>query len=256
MAVVDQTKDERGVVWLTLNRPRTRNALNAEVMSDLRSAILALVDPSDVRALVIRGSSGTFSSGRDLKEAEAMPYEQAAQQHAIWADVFRALHRLPIPSVAVVEGHAVAGGFTLAMGCDFVLAERSAAFGALEMSNGFPAAVCTPILTRLANPRVGLELALFGDTVSAERLYDVGLVNQLADGSDALAKTVRAFTDRIAMLEPLAVQQTLETYRAAEQVSIDKGLTMGMHLNQLLDATGSFAKGGERLRSAKNQTDT
>ena len=113
------------------------------------------------------------------------------------------------------------------MGCNFVLAERSAKFGALEMQSGFPAAVCTPILARLAQPRIGLELAMFGDMATAERLWEVGLVNELADGSDALAESVRAFTDRIVKLAPLAVKQTLETFRATELMPIDQGLTMG-----------------------------
>lgn len=253
MPVVEQTVDERGVVWLTINRPRTRNALNSEVMFCLRAEIQALIEPGNARALVICGSGGSFSSGRDLKEAETMPLPEASKQHEAWADVFRALHQLPIPSIAIVEGHAVAGGFTLAMGCNFVLAERSAKFGALEMQSGFPAAVCTPILARLAQPRIGLELAMFGDTVSAERLYEVGLVNELADGSDALAERVRAFTDKIVNLAPLAIKQTLETFRATELMPMEQGLTMGMHLNQLLDASGSFAKGGERLRNKKEQ---
>ena len=154
--------------------------------------------------------------------------------------------------MSVVERAAVAGGFTLAMGCDFVIAERNATFGVLEMSNGYSAAVCTPILARLANPRIGLELALFGDKVSAQRLYEVGLINELADGSDALVEHVYAFTDRLVKLAPLAIQQTLESFRAAKLVPIEQSLTMGLHLNQLLDASGSFAKGGESWRSNRH----
>ena len=239
--------DPRGVATLTLNRPQRRNALDSAAMSALSEALADLEGERTARALVIQGAGGSFSAGRDLKEAADLSTERALDQHAAWTDVFRRLRRLPFPSVAAVEGYAVAGGFTLAMGCDFVIAERSAQFGALEMQNGFPAAVCTPLLARLAPPRIGLELALFGELVPAERLYETGLVNRLADGAAGVAEAVAEFTRRIVALSPAAVQQTLETYRAAETMPLDQSLTLGLHLNQLLDAAGSFRKAGRRF---------
>ena len=240
MPSIERSVDRRGIVTLTINRPRRRNALDSEAMALLRKEISGLAEAGSERALVIRGADGSFSSGRDLKEAKDLALERGLNQQAEWVEVFRALRRLPIPSVAAVEGHAVAGGFTLAMGCDFVLAERGVGFGALEMRNGFPAAVCIPILARLVGPRVGLELALFGDIVSAERLYEVGLVTELVDGG-AMSGAIDAFTDRILNLAPIAVRETLESWRAAESAPIEQSLTMGLRLNQLLDASGRFS---------------
>ncbi|MYE12916.1 MAG: enoyl-CoA hydratase/isomerase family protein [Gammaproteobacteria bacterium] len=237
--------DARGVVTFTIDRPRRRNALDSAAMSALADALGVVEVERGVRALVFRGAGGSFSAGRDLKEAADLAADRAMDQHAAWTDVFRRLRRLPFPSVAAVEGYAVAGGFTLAMGCDLVIAERGARFGALEMQNGFPAAVCTPILARLAPPRIGLELAMFGELVAAERLYEAGLVNRLADGAGGLAAAVAEFTDRIVSLDANAVRQTLETYRAAETMPLDQSLTLGLHLNQLLDAAGSFRKAGQ-----------
>ena len=221
-----------------------KNALDSAAMAALAEALHALERDREIRALVVRGAGGSFSAGRDLKEAANLPLEQALEQHQDWANVFRQLRRLPFPSVAAVAGFAVAGGFTLAMGCDFVIAERSARFGAMEMQNGFPAAVCTPILARLAPPRIGLEMALFGELITAERLYASGLVNQLVDGDEGLTIALTEFTDRIIALEASAVRQTLELYRAAETMPLDQSLTMGLHLNQLLDAAGSFKAAG------------
>lgn len=245
MPEIQVDTDARGVVTLTVNRPQRRNALDSAAMSALAEALRGVETEGTVRALVIQGAGGSFSAGRDLKEAADLPAERGLRQHSAWTEVFRRLRRLPFPSVAAVEGYAVAGGFTLAMGCDFVIAERAARFGALEMKNGFPAAVCTPILARLAPPRIGLELAVFGDLVTAERLYEAGLVNRLADGSERLVEAVADFTDRIVALAPAAVRQTLETYRAAETMPLDQSLTLGMHLNQLLDAAGSFRQAGQ-----------
>jgi len=251
--MIHSATDERGVVTLTIDRPRRRNALDSAAMAGIADELASAENQQHVRALVVRGNGGTFSAGRDLKEAGDLPLDDALDQHGAWTEVFRTLRRLPFPSVAAVEGFAVAGGFTLAMGCDFVIAERTAQFGALEMKNGFPAAVCTPILARLAAPRVGLELALFGELVSAERLYAAGLINHLTDGSDGLDTALAEFVDRIVALDQTAVRQTLETFRAAETMPLDQSLTMGLHLNQLLDAAGSFKRGGAAF--AQRQAD-
>lgn len=249
--MIQSTTDSEGVVTLLIDRPQQRNALDSTTMAEISAALIESEQDPDVRALVIRGSGGTFSAGRDLKEARGLPLAGALDQHSSWTDVFRTLRRLPFPTIAAVEGYAVAGGFTLAMGCDFVIAEQSAQFGALEMQNGFPAAVCTPILARLAAPRIGLELVLFGELVSAERLFEVGLINRLADGTDGLDSALADFLARILALDQTATRQTLETYRAAETMPLDQALTMGLHLNQLLDAAGSFQRAGDAFADRK-----
>ena len=232
-----------GVLRLTLNRPAARNALNAEGMAGLNAALRDAEHNGAVRVLVIQAAGQAFSAGRDLKEAPTLPLETALQQHDDWATVYQRLQRLTIPTVAVVQGFAVAGGFTLAMGCDFVLASRTARFGAMEMANGFPAAVCTPLLAHLLGPRLGLELALFGEPVGAERLYEMGLVNALADDDAALPALADDFVGRLLKLNPGAVKQTKEAFRAARTMPLDQAMVIGKHLNQLLDAAGNFAAG-------------
>jgi enoyl-CoA hydratase/carnithine racemase len=222
-------KSEGGVVRLTLNRPKARNALNSQGMAALNRALGDLDRDASARVLVIQAAGQSFSAGRDLKEAPTLPLATSLQQHDDWATVFQRLQRLSIPSVAVVNGFAVAGGFTLAMGCDFVLASRGATFGAM--------------LAHLLGPRLGLELALFGEALGAERLYEMGLINALAEDDAALPALADDFIGRLLKLNPAAVKQTKETFRAALSMPLDQALTMGKHLNQLLDASGSFAAG-------------
>ena len=234
---------ENGVLRLTLNRPEARNALNSAGMAELNAALHEAESNSDAQVLVIQAAGKAFSAGRDLKEAPTLPLETSLQQHDDWATVYQRLQRLTIPTVAVVQGFAVAGGFTLAMGCDFVLASRSAKFGAMEMANGFPAAVCTPLLAHLLGPRLGLELALFGEPVGAERLYEMGLINALADDDDALPALADDYVGRLLRLNPGAVKQTKEAFRAARTMPLDQAMVIGKHLNQLLDAAGNFTAG-------------
>ncbi|MEC7575052.1 MAG: enoyl-CoA hydratase/isomerase family protein, partial [Pseudomonadota bacterium] len=143
-----------GVTTITLNRPQQRNALNEDVIRRLADATAEAAADPDCRCLVVKGQGDHFCAGRDLGEADkSMPLGQVMEYDQLWADVIGSIRTMGAPSVAVVRGFAVAGGFTLSMACDFVLAERSARFGALEMKGGFPAAVNTAVLSHLVGPR-------------------------------------------------------------------------------------------------------
>ena len=160
------------VTTLLINRPERRNALDHASVKALSTAIADAEADATCRCIVLRGAGGTFSSGRDLADARHdAPLAEILAYDEDWTDVLHLLAGLSKLSVAIVEGHAVAGGFTLAMGCDFVFAERGAKFGALEMRGGFPAAVNTAILSHLAGPRVALEYLLSADTFAAEHLF-------------------------------------------------------------------------------------
>lgn len=236
-----------GVTRFLLNRPERKNAFDLALTQRLAETLEAESRDSACRVLVIKGAGDIFSAGRDLRSAgEDLKDDPFAVDDA-WVRVFHALHRSPVPSVAVVRGWAVAGGFTLAMGCDFVLAERTARFGAFEMRHGFPAAVCTPILARLAGPRLGLEFAMFGEVIPAERLLAAGLINRLAEDAEDLAAIETEFVGKLAALDPLAVKLTRDTFRAAETMPLDNALDMGRQLNQMLAALGRFQAAGSKV---------
>lgn len=250
--MIGQTRIDQ-VLHLIIDRAARRNAFDPDTTGQLADVLENAGRDRSLRVVTIRGAGGTFSAGRDLKAIESgdEPRQDILDRHEDWVRIFQALHRLHCPSVALVEGFAVAGGFTLAMGCDFVIATEDAKFGALEMRNGFPAAVCTPILARLLGPRLGLELALFGELVEARRLYEMGLINRLAADANALETAARSFVDHLAGLDPAAVALTRETFRAAENMPIDNALDMGKHLNQLIAASGWFAEGAKRRDSSR-----
>lgn len=242
-----------GIARLTIHRPERRNAFDPATSQALGDAIDSAQHDPATRVLVITGAGDVFSTGRDLKAAageDGVVRDPFAEDDA-WVRIFHLLHRSAVPSVAVVRGYAVAGGFTLAMGCDFVLAEKGAMFGAYEMRHGFPAAVCTPVLARLLGPRLGLELALFGEPVGAERLHAVGLINRLAEDAADLERIEAEFVGRLAVLDPRAVKQTRDIFRAAESMPLDNALDMGRQLNQLIAATGGFASAGRSLGRRK-----
>ena len=160
------------------------------------------------------------------------------------------------PSIAVVQGYAVAGGFTLAMGCDFVIADRSAQFGALEMRGGFPAAVNTAILSHLCGPRQAMELLLSADVFPAAALFRMGLINELAADFKELAEISKRKVDALVALDPIAVRLTKETARAASTMPLAEALVMAKQLNSLLMTSGKIDAAAEQFEQSQNPKDS
>ena len=127
------------------------------------------------------------------------------------------------------------------MGCDFVLAEAGAQFGALEMKRGFPAALNSAVLAHKTAPRNALELLLSAGTHGARRVYEMGLVNRVAADAGELARIEAEFVAGLAALDSLAVKLTKETLRAAASMPYAEALTLGKQLNALLMASGRIA---------------
>ena len=235
-----------GVTTVRLNRPQRRNALDTAAILALGDALAAAEADAHCRVLRLEGTGGHFCAGRDLDSGGGGDLSSVLAWDEAWTRIYRLLRRSAKPSVAVVEGYAVAGGFTLAMACDFVLSERGARFGALEMRNGFPAAVNTPVLSKLVGPRLALEYLLFGDVLEAERLYEVGLINRLEDGAQALSALADDYCGRLAALDTDAVAMTKELHKAALTMPLDEALTMGKHANALIKASGRLDEAAAR----------
>lgn len=232
-----------GVTTLTLTRPQRRNALDMAMIRDLGAALAAATIDTDCRCVVLKGAGGSFCSGRDLgAAAELSGLAPVLEYDDAYTRIFVLLAELGKPSLAVVQGYAVAGGFTLAMGCDFVLAEAGAQFGALEMKHGFPAALNCAVLAHKTQPRNALELLLSAGMHGARRLYEMGLVNRVAAGAGELERIEAEFVAGLVALDPLAVKLTKETLRAAASMPYAEALTLGKQLNALLMASGRIAE--------------
>jgi hypothetical protein len=163
------------VCEIVLDRPQQRNALSAEMIGSLAAAIAAADVAADCRCVVIKSSSEHFCAGRELAPDRERDLNSVLAYDDAYAAIFERLRVLNKPSLAVVRGYAVAGGFTLAMGCDFVIADESAKFGAVEMNNRFPAAINTALLSHLLGPRRALEILLLGEMTGARAMHDMGL---------------------------------------------------------------------------------
>ncbi|USG60082.1 enoyl-CoA hydratase/isomerase family protein [Sneathiella marina] len=238
-----------GVTNLRLNKPEKRNAFDSRMVAQLHDGIARALEDPACRCLLIDGVGEHFCAGRDLQSFDnALSHEEFAAADDEWANIFRMLDEGDLPSVAVVRGCAFAGGFTLAMGCDFVLADKTARFQVSEMRHNFPAAINTPVLSKLLGPRLALELAVLGETISAERLYDMSLINRLTENGQALAEEVELFTNTIVARDKLAVGQTKQLHRATRHGGLSDALNMGALINTQAALTGKFANAGKSLK--------
>jgi len=207
-------RDRRGAVLVArLNRPDARNALTPELLRAISAAIVDAEADPDIRAVVLTGTGDrAFCAGMDLRAFAAGEQSGIGDNEAT-----RGFFRLTegattVPVVGAANGTAVAGGFELLLACDVIIASSEAEFGLPEVKRGlFPAGGGTFLGTRVPLA-IALEMALTGDAITAERAYDLGLVNAVVR-PDEVMETALARAERIAANGPLGVAAVKELVR-------------------------------------------
>ena len=194
---------ERALV-ITINRPDQRNAVNAEVAAGIASALDELDDDGTLSVGILAGAGKGFSAGMDLKAFVA------GERPWVPGRGFAGIVQRPAvkPLIAAVEGFAVAGGLEIALACDLIVASRGARLGVPEVKRSLIATGGALLrLPRTVPRNVAMELALTGDTIDAERAYELGLVNRLAEPGEALTVALE-LAEAIAANGPLALAGT------------------------------------------------
>lgn len=201
--------ERRGhVLIVTMNRPRQRNALNAELRDRLRQTFDAYEEDPDLRCAILTGNGTAFSAGGDLKEMSATKMQTPGQDSVM---MIGSAGRISKPVIAAVNGYALAGGFLLAQDCDLCIAAESAQFGITEVKRGRGAPWAAP-LTSMLPKRIMMELLLTGNPISSQRAAQVCLVNAVvADDNllDAAIEMAQTIADN-APLSVWAAKQTVE----------------------------------------------
>lgn len=237
-------KRDGAVAMLTLNRPQRLNAINKQMLGEIEAALDAAEADDSIRALVVKGAGGNFSSGFDLKEQmEARP-----SGHPVWREIldrdFSAVTRfwsLSKPTIAAVNGYCLAGGCELALCCDITIAADDATFGEPELR--FGAGIVVMILPWLVGPKRAKEIILTGlDRVSAQEALDWGLVNRLAPAAD-VESTALAMARHIAVIDPSLVRQTKRAInRSFEIMGLTEALQEALDIDLAIEGEGSIDK--------------
>jgi enoyl-CoA hydratase len=181
-----------GVAILTVNRPRSLNALNSELLGELECALSKLGSDADVRAVVLTGAGDkAFVAGADIREMAQMSSIQAHAFALKGQRVMLAMATMKKPVIAAVNGYALGGGLELALSCDFIYASEDAQLGFPEVTLGImPGFGGTQNLPRLIGPNRAAEMIFTGRMLTAGKALAWGMVNELVPSGELLARTL------------------------------------------------------------------
>ncbi|MGW4770456.1 enoyl-CoA hydratase [Nocardia sp. NPDC004278] len=204
------------VGWITLNRPKALNALNAQVLDDVIAALDELEHDDAIGSIVITGSERAFAAGADIKEMQPKSYMDMFMN-----DYFARWDRLAQfrkPTIAAVAGYALGGGCELAMICDILLAADNAKFGQPEIKLGvIPGIGGSQRLTRAIGKAKAMDLVLTGRNMDAEEAERAGLVSRIVPAAELLdtalevAETIASMSLPVTMIAKEAVNRSFET---------------------------------------------
>lgn len=212
---------------LTLCRADKRNALSRALITDIDAAVSRAASDSAARCVIITGDGPAFCAGMDLEELRS---SLTADADVIWGDAQRLaelydkIYSLPKPTIAAVNGAAVAGGAGLVTVCDLAVSAPTAKFGYPEVRRGLVAAMVMPHLLRHVGERVARYLLLTGELIDAAEAMRTGLINQVV-ASEALIETAIAWARACAEGGPSALATTKELLRrfSKQALSVEEG---------------------------------
>ena len=200
---------------LTITRPDKRGALSRQLVADLHAAARRAADDPLARCVVLTGTGPAFCAGMDLDELRGTLTAEADQ---VWADahalsaLYETLFHLPKPTVAAVNGAAVAGGAGLVTVCDLAVTVPTAKFGYPEVRRGLVAAMVLPHLLRHVGERAARWLLLTGELIDAAEAHRIGLVNAVVP-ADQLQATADTWAESLAQGGPKALATTKDLLR-------------------------------------------
>jgi enoyl-CoA hydratase len=230
-----------GVEILTLNRPEARNAMSPELSLAIEGALDEIEADNAVSAVVITGNGPVFCAGADLKVIASGGGAGINAPKGGFGGV--ANRSFPKPIIAAVNGIAVAGGFELVLSCDLVVAAEGASFGLPEAKRGLLAAAGGPIrLAKRVPLATALEIVMTGDSISAQRAFELGLVNRLCPADQVVDEAV-ALAERIAENSPLAVRVARRLVRESAEMTEADGWKLTYELAGELGRSGDGIEG-------------
>ena len=233
-----------GIATITLNRPDKRNAISYELIEDLLTA-LAEVAKSTARALILTGSGKAFCSGMDLENLKALigrTPEQNVEDSQVMARLFRTLYDFPKPTIAAVNGAAIAGGTGLATLCDFTLAVPEAKFGYTEVRIGFVPAIVSTFLLRQVGEKQARDLLLTGRLFGADEAARMGLISEIVPPENLMkrAQELAALLMENSAASLRATKQLLTDHARAE---LDAQIEAAVRENAAIRTTADFREG-------------
>jgi len=239
-----QLKSESRVATITLNRPDKRNAISYELIDDLLAAFDE-VARSSALVLILTGAGKAFCSGMDLENLKALTGrtpEQSLKDSHTMARLFRSLYDFPKPTIAAVNGPAIAGGCGLATLCDFTLAVPEAKFGYTEVRIGFVPAIVSTFLLRQVGEKHARDLLLTGRIIATDEAFRIGLITEIVAPENLLGRAGE-LAAQLMENSPASLASTKHLLSAQARAELDVQIEAAIRENAAIRATPDFREG-------------
>jgi len=236
--------EDQGIATITLNRPDKRNAITYELMSDLATA-LNRAGSSSAQVVIITGAGKAFCAGMDLdnlKQLSGRTHEQNVQDSETMASLFRAVYEFSRPTIAAVNGAAIAGGTGLATLCDFTLAVPEAKFGYTEVRIGFVPAIVSSFLIANIGEKRARDLLLTGRIFGADEAHRLGLVKEIV-APEQLMGRAQELARQLLENSPASLQATKRLLSSYTREQLDRQIGQAVRANAAIRQTADFKEG-------------
>ncbi|MDY7038839.1 MAG: enoyl-CoA hydratase/isomerase family protein [Thermodesulfobacteriota bacterium] len=236
---------KENIAFMTINRPEVRNALNNEITKQLLDSVVRAKEDDDVRVIVIRSTGdNSFSAGADLSMLKENRDDMVGFRSGfkIFAELLYSLTEVGKPTIAAVQGYALAGGCGIAAACDLTIAAEKAKFGLTEINVGFWAMVITAPIFRAVGMKNGLELCYTGKIIDAEEAKRIGMVNRVVP-NESLEQEVMRLAKDLASKNPVAMRLGREAYYTTRDMEYGKALKYLSELVIILASTEGCKEG-------------
>jgi len=240
--ILIETRD--GVAFVTVNRPKVLNALNAETVGEIDAAFQALETDDGVYAVILTGTGEkAFVAGADINELARSTPLLGRETALRGQKVLGRIERLQKPVIAAINGFALGGGLELALACHLRIAAEEAKLGLPEVTLGIiPGYGGTQRLPRIVGEGRALEWILSGDMMTAAEAHRIGLVNRVVPRVELLSVS-EAFARRIMANGPVAIRYAMEAVSRGLEGSLDEGLHLEANLFGVICATEDMKEG-------------
>jgi methylglutaconyl-CoA hydratase len=233
-----------GTHTITLNRPERRNALNPQMIAELTHA-LGEAGTCSCGVIVLTGEGSAFCSGMDLENLKSLTRQRPEDQRAdaestMW--MMRRLYELTKPTIAAVNGAAIAGGTGLATLCDFTLAAPQAKFGYTEVKIGFIPAIVSVFLLEMIGEKKAKALLLSGRILDAEEALSMGLVTEIVAEGELFAR-VEALAALLLKNSPESMSAVKKLLSGYAKERLDRDLARAMRWNEKIRNSADFREG-------------
>jgi methylglutaconyl-CoA hydratase len=235
---------DASIATITLNRPDKRNAISYELIEELLAALDEVANSSSL-VLILTGAGRAFCSGMDLENLKALvggSPEQGLKDSENMARLFRSLYDFPKPTIAAVNGAAIAGGCGLATLCDFTLAVPEAKFGYTEVRIGFMPAIVSTFLLRQVGEKHARDLLLTGRIVGAEEAHRIGLINEIVP-AEKLIERARELATQLMDNSPASLLCTKRLLSNHARAELDLQIQSAVRENAAIRASSDFREG-------------